>query len=113
MLDNRLETPLLYWACQGRGRRVPLSWRLSDDELGYCIEDCGAAVVIREGDALPDGVEHPGALDRDERETSLLLYTSGTTGRPRASRDRTPPTARAGGRRRSSTATPGATARSA
>jgi 2-furoate---CoA ligase len=84
VLDNRLATPLLYWACQWAGAvAVPLSWRLSDDELGYCIEDCGAALVIREDDALPEGVEHPGALDRDERETSLLLYTSGTTGRPK------------------------------
>jgi 2-furoate---CoA ligase len=84
VLDNRLETPLLYWACQWAGAvAVPLSWRLSDDELGYCIEDCGAALVIRESDPLPDGEEHPGALDRDERETSLLLYTSGTTGRPK------------------------------
>ena len=44
VLDNRLETPLLYWACQWAGAvAVPLSWRLSDDELAYCIEDCGAA----------------------------------------------------------------------
>ena len=41
------------------------------------------SVVIRDGDPLPDGPEHPGALDRDEREISLLLYTSGTTGRPK------------------------------
>ena len=39
--------------------------------------------MIRDGDPLPDGPEHPGALDRDERETALLLYTSGTTGRPK------------------------------
>ena len=62
---------------------VPLSWRLSEEELGYCVVDCGARVVLRDGDELPDGAEHPGALDRDERETSLLLYTSGTTGRPK------------------------------
>ena len=84
VLDNRVETPLVYWACQWAGAvAVPLSWRLSDDELGYCIEDCRAALVIRENEALPAGAEHPGALDRDERETSLLLYTSGTTGRPK------------------------------
>ena len=39
--------------------------------------------MIRDGDALPDGAEHPGELDRDEREISLMLYTSGTTGRPK------------------------------
>ena len=84
VLDNRLETALLYWAAQWAGAViVPLSWRLSEEELGYCIGDCGASVVLREDDPLPDGPEHPGALDRDEGETSLMLYTSGTTGRPK------------------------------
>ena len=62
---------------------VPLSWRLSEEELAYCVDDAGAALVIRDGDPLPDGPPHEGALDRDEREISLLLYTSGTTGRPK------------------------------
>ena len=84
VLDNRLETALLYWACQWAGLvAVPLSWRLSDDELAYCTEDCGAHVVLRDGDPLPDGPEHPGELRRDDREHALMLYTSGTTGRPK------------------------------
>src|SRR4029078_4933922 len=57
--------------------------RLSEDELAYCIEDCAAALVLREDDALPAGDAHRGATGRHERETSLLLYTSGTTGRPK------------------------------
>ncbi len=84
VLDNRLETPVLLWACWWAGAvAVPLSWRLSEEELGYCVADCGARLVVRDGDPLPQGEEHPGALDVDERETCLMLYTSGTTGRPK------------------------------
>jgi 2-furoate---CoA ligase len=84
VLDNRVETALLYWAAQWAGVVfVPLSWRLGDAELDYCLQDCGAARVVGEHDPLPSGTPHPGALDRDERETSLILYTSGTTGRPK------------------------------
>ena len=52
VLDNRVETALLYWAAQWSGGVfVPLSWRSSDAELEYCIDDCGARIVIRDGDS--------------------------------------------------------------
>jgi 2-furoate---CoA ligase len=84
VLDNRPEAALLYWAAQWAGAVfVPLSWRLEESELEYCLDDCNARVVVRDGDELPHGPPHAGAFDRGERETSLILYTSGTTGKPK------------------------------
>jgi 2-furoate---CoA ligase len=82
----RRETVELYWAAQWLGVTfVPLSHRVSEAEIEYCREDSGAALLL-EVDADVDALaeeEHPGALGRDEREESLMLYTSGTTGRPK------------------------------
>jgi len=87
VLANEPETVELYWGCQWLGAVfVPLSHRISRDDLAYCIEDAGAKVAVREpGEIVELGAseEHPGALDLDEREPSIQLYTSGTTGRPK------------------------------
>jgi 2-furoate---CoA ligase len=96
VLPNRHETVELYWAAQWAGATfVPVSWRLAPDEVEYVVGDSGARLVAREsgngsvavGDAafreLLARDEHPGALDVDDREPSLMLYTSGTTGRPK------------------------------
>jgi 2-furoate---CoA ligase len=86
VLRNEPETAELYWGTHWLGACfVPLSHRASEEDLDYCIEDCGARVVIRDTDEVRrlDDEMHPGALDLDERETSIQLYTSGTTGRPK------------------------------
>jgi 2-furoate---CoA ligase len=84
---NRRETAELFWACQWLGAVfVPLSHRLSREDLDYCVADSGATLVVGVDESIEPlvaGDEQPGALDLDERAPSIMLYTSGTTGRPK------------------------------
>jgi 2-furoate---CoA ligase len=82
----RSESVQLYWACQWLGATfVPLSPRVSAADVAYCRDDSGAAVFLgADVDVEPlIGDPHPGVLDADETSESLMLYTSGTTGRPK------------------------------
>jgi 2-furoate---CoA ligase len=87
VLRNTHETVELYWACQWLGATfVPISWRLTEADIDYCVHDSGAKLVLREGVSLGDllrAEEHPGALDLGDEAESLMLYTSGTTGLPK------------------------------
>lgn len=83
----RAQSVELYWATQWLGATfVPLSHRVSEADIAYCREDSQAKAffpVDADLEPLAAADEHPGALDRDDRAESLMLYTSGTTGRPK------------------------------
>ncbi|MGZ4677995.1 MAG: AMP-binding protein [Acidimicrobiia bacterium] len=107
---NRAEWVETYAAAQRAGLRItPVNWHLGVDEARYIIEDCGARAVVMDG-ALADlapaaesapvriaigaGVpgwtdyetalaEQSGAPIADPVRGAVMLYTSGTTGRPK------------------------------
>ena len=111
VMQNRWEMAALHWACQLAGvALVPLNWRSSAEELDYFLEDSGAAALAFDGSATAavadsarasvlrrvaaddeaEGTEAFGALlstpaeatpCAGEDDLSLMLYTSGTTGR--------------------------------
>lgn len=87
VVTTRHESVELFWGCQWLGAVfVPLSPRASGDDVTYCIRDSGARMVLAVDASLADlqsASEHPGALDVDERSPAIMLYTSGTTGRPK------------------------------
>jgi 2-furoate---CoA ligase len=113
LLRNRWEAATLHWACQLAGIIItPLNWRTTADELEYCLTDADAVALvyedaaaeavagsaaaaniprIRVGTAQPGEVAFadllttaPDATPRANADDwSLMLYTSGTTSRPK------------------------------
>jgi fatty-acyl-CoA synthase len=110
---NRVEFFELLFACARIGALlVPLNWRMPRAELEPLLQDCGARLVLfgMEDEAVAAGLEKPGrtllGLDDDSAaglsarrdalpvkpgrmtctadEAWYLLYTSGTTGQPKA-----------------------------
>ena len=111
---NRLEMVSLYWAVQKVGAVfTPINFRLSADEVKYCIQNSEAKAVIYEPvsesavleatkgmnpllisllgakgsqityDELLDHDEKFKRVDVSDNDFCLMLYTSGTTGKPK------------------------------
>ena len=112
LLQNRWEAATLHWACQLAGFILtPLNWRATVQDLDFCLNDADAALLVYDETAaavvtaasvsLPQvcvggadqGVTNfaalletagPDATPRVDAEAwSLMLYTSGTTSRPK------------------------------
>ncbi len=84
-LPNLLQFPAIYYGILRVGAVVvPMNPLLKEREVDYYLGDSGASLLFDEPSALLPG--HTPSYELTERsndDTAVILYTSGTTGRPK------------------------------
>jgi len=99
LAKNRATLPALHLACARLGAIfVPLNWRLSPNEFPPLLEDAEPGLILGDSQLEAAGLQGTqlDAFDAqaaqtaplppksyDQAQTSLILYTSGTSGRPK------------------------------